>query len=248
MRYLCNRCGYSTDFPTNFKKHLSSKRECEPTFISIDRSVIYDRYFGKNDYDYTCDICGNRYKTIETLRVHKSRIHPQVEKKTMLKNVNETDEERNLRDKLLKQQSTIHRLKLDILYYKSKKLEVFYQKLLEYITGGQHKKLKCGITDVTTDDSHCEIKEWRFWKDAIGQLTVYNVENPKPKLAVYLFGKYSDSNKNDAFDILKNTCHFDVYEFVAHGDRINIVNFEDKTVVHTYSPDEEKEYKDVLIQ
>lgn len=103
----------------------------------------------------------------------------------------------------------------------------------------------CGVTDVTTTDCHCEITQWRLWKDTIGQLTVYNIEDPKKKLAVYLFGKYDDDSKKMAFDILTNKCGFEVYEFVDYGDRINIVKCEDKTVVHTYTLGQEKEYKEV---
>ena len=52
---------------------------------------------------------------------------------------------------------------------------------------GGHKKLKSGITDITTDFIHAEIKNWDSWKDAIGQLCVYQINDPKEKLEVYFF-------------------------------------------------------------
>ena len=75
IRYTCNRCGYKTDYPTNFKKHLNSKTVCQPVLNDIDRALVLDEYFGKNDYLYECDICKRKYKTKETVRVHKLRSH-----------------------------------------------------------------------------------------------------------------------------------------------------------------------------
>jgi hypothetical protein len=70
--------------------------------------------------------------------------------------------------------------------------EAFYQKALEGVLGGTHKKLKYGITDITNDVLHAEIKEWRRCKYGIGQLICYNKEEPKQELHLYLFGKYGN--------------------------------------------------------
>jgi hypothetical protein len=47
---------------------------------------------------------------------------------------------------------------------------------------GIRKNLSCGIT---TDSCHAEIKKWSSWKETIGQLTCYNVADPKESLEMY---------------------------------------------------------------
>lgn len=49
----------------------------------------------------------------------------------------------------------------------NKKNEIYYQrKLLE-----THKKTTHGITDITTNNEHIEIKHWKNYKNALGQIT-----------------------------------------------------------------------------
>lgn len=52
--------------------------------------------------------------------------------------------------------------------------EVFYQKWLETVLGGKHKKLSIGVTDVSTSLMDVEIKTWRKWSMAIAQVDHYN--------------------------------------------------------------------------
>lgn len=98
-------------------------------------------------------------------------------------------------------------MQLDIAL--NKKSEKVYQKLLEKHLGGTHKTLDCGITDITTDDFHAEIKHWPDWKAGVGQLKVYNASDPRPSLRLYLFGK-AVNNKRDVGYILDND--IDVFE------------------------------------
>ena len=114
--------------------------------------------------------------------------------------------------------------------------EIFYQRVLENVLQGKHKKLACGITDITTNTLHAEIKAWPKWKHAIGQLLVYDAFDNKNSLHVYLFNKYPikkkdmaikvfqkynihpyefkediDSDKLEVFDFIKNKCIFKDY-------------------------------------
>ena len=57
--------------------------------------------------------------------------------------------------------------------------EKVYQKALERKYGYGHKRLPCGITDITTPDKHIEIKRWNQNKQAIGQLLAYNYYDKK---------------------------------------------------------------------
>lgn len=83
---------------------------------------------------------------------------------------------------------------IDILHVKietlrNKKPEKFYQHILSHYFEAGHKKLKgVGITDVTTDTMHVEIKNWNNWTISIGQILLYNQADKKEKLQIFLFG------------------------------------------------------------
>ena len=48
--------------------------------------------------------------------------------------------------------------------------------------------------DELTEDSVYEIKAWRYWKQALGQLLTYGIEYPKHRLILYLYGKKEPKN------------------------------------------------------
>jgi hypothetical protein len=56
-------------------------------------------------------------------------------------------------------------LQIENAILKNKKDESFYQLIVEKYLGGTHSRNKNGITDVTTDKIHAEIKRWKFYKD-----------------------------------------------------------------------------------
>jgi len=131
-------------------------------------------------------------------------------------------------------------LKLELQYYKNRKNEKFYQLLIENYLGGTHKTLSCGVTDVTTDSCHAEIKEWSSWKEAIGQLTCYNTVDPKDRLEMYMFGKYKQSCKNEAIKVTA-TCKIFIYEFIDTNDGVSIIYLKNNEIVYNYKPEEEKD-------
>jgi hypothetical protein len=96
---------------------------------------------------------------------------------------------------------------------KTRKPEVFYQRILEKHLDGKHMRLDCGITDITTDLLHAEIKEWRKWKEAVGQLLSYNVCENRPYLRLYLFDSYPTPNKNIAIRIFQKY-NIQPFEFI----------------------------------
>lgn len=81
--------------------------------------------------------------------------------------------------------------------------EKVYQKALERKYGYGHKRLPCGITDITTPDKHIEIKRWSQNKQAIGQLLAYNYYDEKNILEAHLFGEYPVEKKEIAKKIFK---------------------------------------------
>jgi hypothetical protein len=86
--------------------------------------------------------------------------------------------------------------------------ERFYQLLLERrlqergVVGG-HMMTANGITDVTTPHEHVEIKHWRAWKAALGQLVAYQSCAPRRRLTACFFGDASAVLKERAVETLR---------------------------------------------
>ena len=121
------------------------------------------------------------------------------------------------------------------MFLNDKRNEAYYQKLLEIYFKAGHKKIgRVGITDITTDTSHIEIKKWDCWKEAIGQLFIYNNHCPKEDLQVHLFGKYDEAHKKDAIkDFLK--LNIKCYEFQHIGSSIHIVCLKTNDIIHIFN-------------
>jgi hypothetical protein len=96
--------------------------------------------------------------------------------------------------------------------------EEVYQDILSQHLGGSHCVLKpFGITDITTDKLHAELKEWCSWKAALGQLLSYNYASKRPQLRVYFFGKKPSKNNLHAIvtclrSYNVNAYHVDILE------------------------------------
>lgn len=76
---------------------------------------------------------------------------------------------------------------------------------IQYYPDGRAKHLDCvGMTDITTDTAHIEVKHWDNWKKALGHLIVYNREDPKEELCAYLFGEYDDTAKVQATHVMNS--------------------------------------------
>jgi hypothetical protein len=109
-----------------------------------------------------------------------------------------------------------------------KRKEMFYQNILEEVFDCTHKRVPFGVTDITTQNCHKEIKEWGCWKEALGQLLHYNRVDKKEKLEVYFFGKYSPEAKANAYETLK-LYDIVVYEFEDKENMIKIQDYVTKT-------------------
>ncbi len=106
---------------------------------------------------------------------------------------------------------------------KGEKLEMYYQVFLEKHLNAQRAQLDCGTTDITTKDMHIEIKNWKTWKHALGQLEVYRHRMWKPKLYAVFFGKTSEKNKQAALEVFTSK-GIGVYEVLDNGnDDVKIV-------------------------
>jgi hypothetical protein len=77
-----------------------------------------------------------------------------------------------------------------------KKNERHYQQLLEKRLGGKHLYLPgVGTTDITTDDSHVEVKIWEDYHIVPGQLAKYQRAAPRKRKCVYFFGRTPKSRR-----------------------------------------------------
>lgn len=94
----------------------------------------------------------------------------------------------------------------------AKRNEIYYQKFLEKRLGATHKRTDYGITDVSTKNEHIEIKQWRDYKKALGQLLSYNFKDNK-KLCVYFFGTIKYDQKTNILELFKSK-NIKVYEFI----------------------------------
>jgi len=77
----------------------------------------------------------------------------------------------------------------------SKRNELYYQKFLEKQLNGTHKKTKFGITDISNETHHIEIKHWIKYKSALGQLLSYNFNDNKSLAAYFLVPYLNNKNK-----------------------------------------------------
>lgn len=68
-----------------------------------------------------------------------------------------------------------------------------YQKILKSHLGGKSVKLQFGVTDVTTDSMHVEIKPFKKWTYGVGNLLINDKTSPRSELRLYLY----DNNTTD---------------------------------------------------
>jgi hypothetical protein len=109
---------------------------------------------------------------------------------------------------ILKSDNLLLKQQISILENESNLLERDYQKhLSKLFNGNTHLKNKYGITDITTDNCHIEIKNWINYKHCLGQLIAYNLGDPKDNLIAAFFGNSKCKEK-----ILK----------LFHNNKINV--------------------------
>lgn len=236
--YTCDRCGYETSHKKDFKQHLSRKTACKclheqsPSIEEVKQ--IYKNLFERSG-KFHCDGCDKMFASYHSRYVHKKNYcNNKVKKVAALEKQKSDLEEQQLtlQNRIMKQDGTIdtlrkeiETLRTDMLFLKDKKNEEFYQRALETLKfhGCTHQRLRCGITDITTDTLHAEIKVFDGWKEAVGQLLTYNQEMPRNQLHVYLFGKYSKSCKQKAVEALTNL-NIQPFEIQAVGQGVRITN------------------------
>lgn len=253
MNVHCKRCGHEFEYKYLLLKHLNRKKSCEPTKSDISVDLLIDEIDESKNKKYSCRACFKKFKSFQTRWYHEKtcekiseKTEEKIEEKPVQKN-NQIVDIDNLKKYLLKEiknevvkkteneknlEKNIKTLNLELQYYKNRKNENFYQLLLENFLGGTHKKLKSGITDITTDYCHAEIKQWKSFKEAIGQLTCYNIQDPKPELHLYFFGKYSA--KERTIELIKECNKFKIFSCEDLDDGVRIIDCITNEEVYKY--------------
>ena len=238
----CPRCGFQSKFKHVILNHLNRKKVCNALLADISKDDAVKTLNKKqlNEVTYKCSYCERLFNDNSNRYKHEKICKSNDNDNNVKRLENEIVEMKEIINKLQTNNLTLliedfNKLKQDLLFYKNKKNEAFYQAILEKFLMGTHKKLQSGITDITTDTCHAEIKEWCCYKEGIGQLMAYNVCDPKELLEMYMFGNYSNGCKDAAANII-SACKIQLYEFVHNDDRVDIVKYEDKSIVYSYVP------------
>jgi len=238
--FVCKRCSYECNRKDYLISHLNKIKECPINFENIDRVIYIKELQTKiyNDKNYKCEFCEKQFNNTSSKSRHKKTCNKKISETSvqLLKMQQQIDKQQEQIEQLKQKPLNNDKINLDLQYYKNRKNENFYQLLLENYLGGTHKTLSCGITDITTDSCHAEIKEWSSWKEAIGQLTCYNTVDPKEKLDMYMFGKYKQSCKDEAIKVT-TSCKINIYEFVDTNEGVSIISLENNEEIYKYKPE-----------
>lgn len=225
--HKCPRCGYTSVIISNFKKHLQRLTICEPYIEDISLDEIRLKYFKVKIITDICENCNKSFSSKSTFYAHKKEC---TKKETILQELKEEINE--LKKKQTSTSIITNELKMQVMFLKNKKKEDYYQIILEQYLQNTHKKVECGITDVTTVSCHAEIKRWDCWKEALGQLISYNTVDPKDNIQAYMFGKYGTVAKNTAINVFQKN-GIKVFDFIENENVINILDIETKKCVYT---------------
>lgn len=120
------------------------------------------------------------------------------------------------------------------------KNEIYYQKFLERKMLATHHKTVFGITDITTKNEHIEIKHWRNYKSALGQLLSYNFYDNK-NLCAYFFGTVTEKQCNSIIELYKSK-GVSIKQFIDTPEGIEI-----KTILDTNKENNENKKKDEFL-
>lgn len=82
---------------------------------------------------------------------------------------------------------------------------VITKKLMKKIGGKVEVGSKYGKIDLLTEDSIIEVKRYKSWKHALGQILVYSLDYPYHKKMLYLYGKQKP--RNSMWSLICEACN-----------------------------------------
>ena len=225
--FECQRCGYETDHKCILLNHLNRKTICHPINEDIERrlQILELTKRNLNTITFDCDYCGKQFNHASTKCKHKKTckhkpvvlskkqtiLHEESEKqKQIILKLQQESEKQKQKILKLEEELQFFKSKKDEAFYQSKKDEAFYQSYMTKYLKGRHVSMKNGITDITNDNLHAELKSWNQWKDGVGQLLCYNREKPRDNLHIYLFGKLLSKEKDEHINTIIS---FNIYPY-----------------------------------
>lgn len=81
---------------------------------------------------------------------------------------------------------------------------VITKKLMMEIGGEVEVGSRYGKIDLLTEDSIIEVKRYKSWKHALGQLLVYSIDYPNHKKMLYLYG--SAKPRKSSWELICDAC------------------------------------------
>lgn len=128
-----------------------------------------------------------------------------------------------LKTELYETKSEVLYLKMQLENVFEKKNEIYYQKRLEKLLNGTHKRTKHGVTDIFTTDAIYEIKCWKNYKSCFGQLQSYYLGNEDKRLCAVFYDEIKNDKKNDIVELFTKH-NIQVYEIKENNDGIISLN------------------------
>lgn len=219
-KFMCKRCGYESEDKGSLVKHLQKLTPCPTLYQDLSRDdLINEMKKPVLTEGHQCEFCNKFFSTRQGKYQHKLICKEKPAEESIIidnkvKNIiNEIctkmvqQEVERINERITSEDPSMNSNLPPLTNKLLKKLfnEDFYQKVLEKFYKATHKVVQAGITDITTEDTHIEIKRWKCWKEVAGQLFAYNAYDPKFNLSAIMFGKYASDCKESAISILSNS-------------------------------------------
>lgn len=182
LKCQCEWCGKK--FSSDQSKYLHKRRHCKNINVQVTTpDDVLARLTALEE--------GKKHNTKQRDEVKKQVATPVVPDDVLARLTDLEDREKHnqkQQEELKKTKESVESLKMQIACLKTRNTEEDYQLILQKQLNGGHKRVLLGVTDITTETFHAEIKNWDCYKESIGQLFAYNYSDPK-ECRVYLFGK-----------------------------------------------------------
>jgi adenylate cyclase class IV len=237
MSYECPRCRYTTTVSIDMKRHLNRKNSCKCTYSDMSSHQIMKLLFPKHDdivarRVHACGLCKKQFTHPNARNRHEIKCTGQIpcskQRGEFIHDVDLHQQIITLQEQIQMMQCENEKLRLHIQNLTGVRKEQFYQALVEEYLQGTHKRLmykgKCvGVSDVTTQNVHAEIKHFDNYKEALGQLLWYNCNDQGKELHLYLFGRHPVDKTHVIVDQLINNFDVQVFMFDCTGSYVNII-------------------------
>jgi len=228
--YVCGRCNASFNFKHHLQQHYRRKNLCKAVISNNTYELLLEQLTqNEKQVRYACKYCSRIFSQSSNRSRHQHQcpskptdLRSQQAYTKVCDSINDADLKAEIQNLTLQ----IHKLKMQNLMLQKQKDEEFYQSALAMHFGHGHKTVRSGITDITTPHFHAEIKHWKKWKQAIGQLMVYNENDPRPELRIYLFGRDRNTNSKGQHEAIRAICNLNVipYHIEVKDDKVIATN------------------------